>query len=171
MLRAAVERSRSCAGKLRAAGIDLAAYNVQESADDLADLRRALGVPKLSLCSTSYGTQRALTQYGYPKDAILSPALATTLAKNIQARFLVSSTLMRTGYAATKTISFCGLALAQAFAGFPPGGWAARSAPALLRAMQVVAWVAVVFCVFRGLPVIIRSLKRYWSTSAPADAG
>jgi hypothetical protein len=27
----------------------------------------------------------ALTQYGYPKDAILSPALATTLAKNIQA--------------------------------------------------------------------------------------
>ncbi len=37
----------------------------------------------------------ALTQYGYPKDAILSPALATTLAKNIQARFLVSSTLQK----------------------------------------------------------------------------
>ena len=28
----------------------------------------------------------ALKQYGYPVDAILSPALATTLAKNIQAR-------------------------------------------------------------------------------------
>jgi tetratricopeptide (TPR) repeat protein len=37
----------------------------------------------------------ALTQYGYPKDAILSPALATTLAKNIQARFLVTSTLAK----------------------------------------------------------------------------
>jgi tetratricopeptide (TPR) repeat protein len=37
----------------------------------------------------------ALTQYGYPKDAILSPALASTLAKNIQARFLVSSTLAK----------------------------------------------------------------------------
>lgn len=37
----------------------------------------------------------ALTQYGYPKDAILSPALATTLAKNIQARFLVASTLAK----------------------------------------------------------------------------
>ena len=37
----------------------------------------------------------ALTQYGYPKDAILSPALANTLAKNIQARFLVSSTLQK----------------------------------------------------------------------------
>ncbi|HEX3273416.1 MAG TPA: hypothetical protein VHR43_01065 [Gemmatimonadales bacterium] len=35
----------------------------------------------------------ALQQYGYPVDAILSPTLATTLAKNIQARFLVSSTL------------------------------------------------------------------------------
>jgi tetratricopeptide (TPR) repeat protein len=35
----------------------------------------------------------ALKQYGYPIDAILSPALATTLAKNIQARFIVSSTI------------------------------------------------------------------------------
>jgi tetratricopeptide (TPR) repeat protein len=35
----------------------------------------------------------ALKQYGYPIDAILSPALATTLAKNIQARFIISSTL------------------------------------------------------------------------------
>jgi tetratricopeptide (TPR) repeat protein len=37
----------------------------------------------------------ALTQYGYPADAILSPALATTLAKNIQGRFLVSSTMAK----------------------------------------------------------------------------
>ncbi len=37
----------------------------------------------------------ALTQYGYPTDAILSPALATTLAKNIQARFLITSTLAK----------------------------------------------------------------------------
>jgi tetratricopeptide (TPR) repeat protein len=37
----------------------------------------------------------ALKQYGYPVDAILSPALATTLAKNIQARFLVSSSLSK----------------------------------------------------------------------------
>jgi len=37
----------------------------------------------------------ALKQYGYPIDAILSPALATTLAKNIQARFIISSTLSK----------------------------------------------------------------------------
>jgi tetratricopeptide (TPR) repeat protein len=37
----------------------------------------------------------ALKQYGYPVDAILSPALAITLAKNIQARSVVNSTLNR----------------------------------------------------------------------------
>jgi tetratricopeptide (TPR) repeat protein len=37
----------------------------------------------------------ALKQYGYPVDAILSPPLATTLAKNIQARVIISSTLSK----------------------------------------------------------------------------
>ena len=35
----------------------------------------------------------ALKQYGYPVDAILTPPLATTLAKNIQARVLMTATL------------------------------------------------------------------------------
>jgi len=49
----------------------------------------------------------ALTQYGYPKDAILSPALAATLAKNIQARYIVTSTLAKAqgkGYTVTARI-------------------------------------------------------------------
>jgi tetratricopeptide (TPR) repeat protein len=37
----------------------------------------------------------ALKQYGYPIDAILSEALATTLAKNIQARFVLTSTMAK----------------------------------------------------------------------------
>jgi tetratricopeptide (TPR) repeat protein len=37
----------------------------------------------------------ALKQYGYPVDAILSPPLATTLAKNIQARVLMTGTMAR----------------------------------------------------------------------------
>src|SRR5918995_3793538 len=37
----------------------------------------------------------ALKQYGYPVDAILSPPLATTLAKNIQARVLVTGTMAK----------------------------------------------------------------------------
>jgi pimeloyl-ACP methyl ester carboxylesterase len=60
MLAVAREKSRACAAQLRRDGIDLAAYNTGESADDLEDLRRALGVPKIALLGTSYGTQLAL---------------------------------------------------------------------------------------------------------------
>jgi phosphatidylglycerophosphate synthase len=83
-------------------------------------------------------------------------------------RFLVASTFMRVGYSASKVITFCGLALAQAFAGFPAGSAPGRTASPLLAAVRIVAWIAVGFCVFRGLPVIIRSLRRYWGTPAPS---
>ncbi|HEY9014401.1 MAG TPA: CDP-alcohol phosphatidyltransferase family protein [Gemmatimonadales bacterium] len=72
-------------------------------------------------------------------------------------RFLVGSPVMRTGYAVTKVVTFCGLALAQAL-----------SLPGLTRAMQVTAWMAVAFCVFRGLPVIVHSLRHYWGVPSPA---
>jgi predicted Zn-dependent protease len=39
----------------------------------------------------------ALKQYGYPPNAILSQTLATTLAKSVQARVLVSSTMAKAG--------------------------------------------------------------------------
>jgi len=42
-------------------GSDLTAYNSNASADDLNDLRRALGAEKLSLWSISYGSHLALT--------------------------------------------------------------------------------------------------------------
>jgi tetratricopeptide (TPR) repeat protein len=51
----------------------------------------------------------ALKQYGYPLDAILSPALATTLAKNIQARVLMSGTLTRGGGRTTVTARLTGV--------------------------------------------------------------
>src|SRR5262249_37369644 len=52
--------SRDCAGRLRAAGVDLNGYNTDESADDLADLRKAIGAEKISLWAISYGTHLAL---------------------------------------------------------------------------------------------------------------
>ena len=85
-------------------------------------------------------------------------------------RFLVGSTPMRVGYSASKTVTFCGLALAQALAGFPAGSPPNAVAAPLHEAMVVTAWIAVGFCVFRGLPVIIRSLKRYWGVGV-RDAG
>ena len=79
-------------------------------------------------------------------------------------RFLVGSTVMRTGYAVTKVVTFCGLALAQAFSGLAPESGPARSVPLMMQTLRVTAWLAVLFCVFRGLPVIISSLRRYWGT-------
>jgi hypothetical protein len=39
-----------------------------------------------------------------------------------------------------------------------------QAVPSMLQVLRVTAWLAVLFCVFRGLPVIVSSLKRYWGT-------
>jgi pimeloyl-ACP methyl ester carboxylesterase len=49
-----------CIAHWREEGVDLAAYTTAESAADLEDLRRALGVPQISLWGMSYGTHLAL---------------------------------------------------------------------------------------------------------------
>ena len=84
-------------------------------------------------------------------------------------RFLVGSTFMRTGYAVTKVITFCGLGLTEALSGFP-GTTYVRVVPAMMSGLQVTAWLAVAFCVFRGLPVIVHSLREYWSIPTTAKA-
>jgi pimeloyl-ACP methyl ester carboxylesterase len=52
--------SREVAAAFRAQGIRLEAYNTRESADDVADVRRALGYQKLTLWGRSYGSHLAL---------------------------------------------------------------------------------------------------------------
>jgi pimeloyl-ACP methyl ester carboxylesterase len=54
------KQSRSCADYWRGQGVDLAGYNTNESADDLEDLRKALGAEKISLWAISYGTHLSL---------------------------------------------------------------------------------------------------------------
>ncbi len=54
------ERAAECRAYWEQRGVDLASYNTNESARDLDDLRRALGVPKISLLAGSYGTHLAL---------------------------------------------------------------------------------------------------------------
>lgn len=56
LIRLYQERARACALALKQKGIDVSAYNTNESADDLEDLRKALGAEKISLWSISYGT-------------------------------------------------------------------------------------------------------------------
>jgi pimeloyl-ACP methyl ester carboxylesterase len=60
-LKAIQESSADCARFWRELQrVDLTGYNTNESADDLEDLRKALGVKKISLWAISYGTHLAL---------------------------------------------------------------------------------------------------------------
>lgn len=59
-LRLYQERSKSCAEFWRQQSVDLAAYNTNENADDLEVLRKALGVEKITLWGSSYGTHLGL---------------------------------------------------------------------------------------------------------------
>jgi pimeloyl-ACP methyl ester carboxylesterase len=60
LLEAFRRASRVCAERFRKEGIDLDGYNTNESADDLEDLRKALGARKISLWAISYGTHLSL---------------------------------------------------------------------------------------------------------------
>lgn len=55
-LRALTELSRACNQRWRTKGVDIAAYTNDANADDLDDLRQALGAERLSLIGHSYGT-------------------------------------------------------------------------------------------------------------------
>jgi pimeloyl-ACP methyl ester carboxylesterase len=68
------EAARACRDRL-AAGADLAAFNTIESANDLADLRRALGIRQWNVFSVSYGTNLALTYMRVDPDGIRSVVL------------------------------------------------------------------------------------------------
>jgi phosphatidylglycerophosphate synthase len=71
--------------------------------------------------------------------------------RSVLGRFLVGSAWMRVGYSASKVVTFCGLAVVQALGtGGPVLDW-----------LRATAWLAVVLCVLRGVPVIAGSLRRY----------
>jgi len=54
------ETLRDCVARWRAAGVAVGGYDTEQSADDLEDLRRALGVPRIDLWGISYGTHLAM---------------------------------------------------------------------------------------------------------------
>lgn len=59
-LRLYQEKSKSCAAVWRKQAVDLTAYNTNENADDLEVLRNSLGVEKITLWGSSYGTHLGL---------------------------------------------------------------------------------------------------------------
>jgi pimeloyl-ACP methyl ester carboxylesterase len=52
--------SRACAESFKQQGVDLNGYNTNESADDLEDLRKAIGASRINLWAISYGTHLSL---------------------------------------------------------------------------------------------------------------
>jgi pimeloyl-ACP methyl ester carboxylesterase len=66
-----IERiAREVATTFRAQGIRLEAYNTRESADDVADVRRALGYQRLTVWGRSYGSHLALAIVGRHPDMV-----------------------------------------------------------------------------------------------------
>ncbi|WP_243450856.1 alpha/beta hydrolase [Sphingosinicella sp. CPCC 101087] len=67
----------ACVGRWRAAGVAIERYTTEQSADDLEDLRRALGAERIDLWGISYGTHLALAAMRRHPGSIGRVALAS----------------------------------------------------------------------------------------------
>ncbi|HEX8564198.1 MAG TPA: alpha/beta hydrolase [Pyrinomonadaceae bacterium] len=82
--RAFTDNSRICAEHWRKQGVEISAYTNDASADDLDDLRQALGAERISLIGHSYGTvlaQAAVRRHGKNLDRVVFAA--TDAADNL----------------------------------------------------------------------------------------
>lgn len=78
-----VEAAWSCRSILVAAGADLNGYTSAEAADDLEDLRVALGYSRLNLYALSYGTRLALTVARRHPESVRSMVLDSVLPPEV----------------------------------------------------------------------------------------
>lgn len=69
------ESPEDCHSRLVEAGLDLSAFSTRESALDLVDVRRALGLDQWNLYGSSYGTRVALTKLRDHPEGIRSVVL------------------------------------------------------------------------------------------------
>jgi pimeloyl-ACP methyl ester carboxylesterase len=75
---------RACRQRLERAGIDLTAYNSRETAQDIQDLRRALGLEAVNLLGVSYGSRLALTILRDAPDGIRSVILDSVYPPQVE---------------------------------------------------------------------------------------
>jgi pimeloyl-ACP methyl ester carboxylesterase len=73
---AAVAAMRRCAAQHAARGMNLSAFNTVESADDVADLARALGYERVGLLGWSYGSHLAMAVMRRHRDIVSRVVLA-----------------------------------------------------------------------------------------------
>jgi pimeloyl-ACP methyl ester carboxylesterase len=71
------ETLQACVLRWRAAGVAVEGYTTEQSADDLEDLRRALGVRRIDLWGISYGTHLAFATMRRHPDSVGRVALAS----------------------------------------------------------------------------------------------
>ena len=76
-IHALAQAAGDCASYWRSKGVDLTAYNTEENADDIDDLRRALGAAKISLLGHSYGTELGLSVIRRHGDRVERAVLAS----------------------------------------------------------------------------------------------
>ena len=76
------ERAQEATEHFKSLGIDLLAYNTRESAADVDDLRRALGVERVNLVGFSYGTHLGLATIRYHGVHLNRVALIGTEGQN-----------------------------------------------------------------------------------------
>ncbi len=76
------ETLAKCAARWRSAGAAIGGYDTDQSADDLADLRKGLGVAKIDLVAISYGTHLALATMRRHPHVIGSAILASSEGMN-----------------------------------------------------------------------------------------
>jgi pimeloyl-ACP methyl ester carboxylesterase len=106
----------TCRTRLVASGIDLSQYNTTATADDVADLRIAMGVPSWDLFGVSYGTTVALVTMRNHPDGIRSVTLDSVYPTTVD----LSAGALDAGYQRAKRQLFDGCAQdAACHAAFP----------------------------------------------------
>jgi len=79
VVRYLVNVNRNCVSHWQGEGVDVSAYNANAVADDIDDLRAAIGAPKISLLAMSYGTRIALAAMQRHPQAIDRVVLAAVV--------------------------------------------------------------------------------------------
>lgn len=75
----------TCRDRLRASGVDLNQYNTTTTADDVADLRTAMGIKEWNLFGVSYGTTVALVSMRDHPDGVRSVVIDSVLPTDVGA--------------------------------------------------------------------------------------
>lgn len=84
-----------CRAELSASGVDLDGYTSAETADDLDDLRRALGIRQWNLIGFSYGTRLAQTVLQRHPEGVRSVVLDSVLPVDVNYDEAAASSLRR----------------------------------------------------------------------------